>query len=245
MPLKPPCPDPAAWRIALITPQRDRLMVHLEPVRQAVTYPVCGTRSRRVHSRSQRKPWDVPWGLWPVQLVVQARRFFCDVPTCPRQIFVEPFPRILARYARQTDRLRHVLLELAHACNAEMGARLAHWLGYRTSPDTLLRRQRAEPILAPWPRVLGVDEFALRRGVTYATLLVDSERRQPVAVLEGRTAEPLAKWLQAHPCVSILARDRADAYALAGRQAAPTALQVADRFHLVRNVGEALKTLLH
>jgi transposase len=220
-------------------------MVHLEPVRQAVACPVCGTRSRRVHSRYQRNPWDVPWGLWPVQLVVQARRFFCDVPTCPRQIFVEPFPRVLARYARQTERLRHVLLELAHACNAEMGARLAHWLGYRTSPDTLLRHQRAEPILAPSPRVLGVDAFALRRGVTYATLLVDLERHQPVAVLEGRTAEPLAKWLQAHPTVSILARDRADAYAAAGRQAAPTAPQVADRFHLVRNVGEALTTLLH
>jgi transposase len=204
-----------------------------------------GATRRRVSGVWDPQPWDMPWGCWPVQLIVQARRFFCDAPTCPRRIFVEPFPRVLARYARQTERLRHVLLELAYASNAEMAARLAHWLGYLTSPDTLLRGQRAEPIILPTPQVLGVDAFALRRGVTYATLLVDLERHQPVAVLEGRTAEPLIKWLQAHPAVTILVRDRAEAYALAGRQAVPEALQVADRFHLVRNVGDALKALFH
>src|SRR5262245_13134908 len=137
MSLEPLCPDPATWRITALAPERDRLALHLEPVRPAVECPVCGTRSRRVHSRYRRKPWDMPWGCWPVQLIVQARRFFCDAPTCPRRIFVEPFPRVLARYARQTGRLRHVLLELAYASNAEMAARLALWLGYLTSPDPL------------------------------------------------------------------------------------------------------------
>jgi hypothetical protein len=204
--------------------EQDRIVLSLEPMRNVVSCPVCATPSRRVHSRYRRKPWDVPWGLWPVQLLVHARRFCCDAPTCPRRIFVEPFPQILARYARQTERLRYVLLELVHASN---------------------RRQRAEPIIHPSPRVLGVDEFALQRGVTYATLLVDLERHQPVAVLAGRTAEPLMKWLQAHPSVEIFVRDRADAHALAGRQAAPHALQVADRFPLVRHVSHALQELLH
>jgi transposase len=245
MSLEPLCPDPATWRIAIIAPERDRLVLHLEPVQRAVACPVCGTRRQRVHSRYQRRPWDLPWGPWPVQLVVQARRFLCDVPTCLRRIFVEPFPQVLARYARQTARLRRKLLELVHACGAEMGARLARWLGYIVSPDTLIRQQRQESFGFPAPRILGVDEFALRRGCTYGTLLVDLERRQPIAVLEGRTAEPLIKWLQAHPAIAVLVRDRADAYALAGRVAAPDAIQVADRFHLARNVSDALKTLLH
>jgi uncharacterized protein YheU (UPF0270 family) len=158
---------------------------------------------------------------------------------------VEPFPGVLAPYARQTERWRQALLELAHASNAEVAARVAWLLGYRVSPDTLIRRQRAAPITLPSPRVLGVDEFALRRGCTYGTLLVDLEGRQPVAVRERRTAEPLMTWLQEHPTVAILVRDRAEAYAMAGRRAAPEALQVADRFHLLRNVGDALKTLLH
>jgi hypothetical protein len=74
-----------SWRIALIAPEGDRLVLHLEPLRRAVSCPMCGTWSQRVHSRYRRRPWDVPWGCWPVQLVVHARRFFCDAPTCPRR----------------------------------------------------------------------------------------------------------------------------------------------------------------
>jgi transposase len=116
--------------------------------------------------------------------------------------------------------------------------------GYRTSPDTLLRCQPEEVFIVLAPRGLGVDEFALRRASTYGTLLVDLERRQPVAVLEGRSAEPLLKWLQVYPSVAILVRDRAHAYALAGWSANPEIMQVADRFHLVCHVGDALQQLL-
>ena len=129
MPFEPLCPDPASWRIALIAPEGDRLVLHLEPLRRAVSCPMCGTWSQHVHSRYRRRPWDVPWGRWPVQLVVHARRFLCDVPTCPQRILVAAFPRGLARDARQTARLRHVLLALAHACNAETAARLARGRG--------------------------------------------------------------------------------------------------------------------
>jgi transposase len=238
------CPAPTTWRISRMAPEQDRIVLSLEPVRTVVACPVCGTDSRRIHSRYQRRLWDLPWSRWPVQLVVYARRFFCDHAACPRRIFVEPFPAVLARYARQTERWQQVLLELAHGCGAEMGARLARGLGYLASPDTLLRRQRAELLSFPLPRILGVDDFALRRGSTYGTVLVDLERHQPIAVLEGRTAEPLLKWLQTHPSLAVLVRDRADAYALAGRLANPDIMQVADRFHLVRNVTDALKTLL-
>jgi transposase len=125
VPLEPLCADPAPWRIAAIGPAWDRLVLHVEPVRPAVTCPVCGTQSRRVHSRYRRKPWDVPWGRWPVPLIVHARRFFCEAPTCPHRILVESFPRVLARDAHQTERLPQVLLELAHATSAEMAACLA------------------------------------------------------------------------------------------------------------------------
>src|SRR5919201_1231548 len=164
MPLEPLCPHPATWRIDKIAPEQDRIVLHLEALRTMVACPMCGTSSRRLHSRSRRRPWLVPGGRWPVQLIVHARRFFCDAPGCLRRLFTEPFPRVLGRYARQTERLRQVLLELAHASGAAQGARLARWLGYVTSPDTLLRRQRQEAFVFPAPRILGVDEFALRRG---------------------------------------------------------------------------------
>ena len=179
-----------------------------------------------------------------VQLVVHTRKFFCDNIRCLRRIFTETFPGVLAPYARRTKRMGQALLELAHSSNAESAAWVGGFLGYPTSPDTLLRCQRQEPIHTPTPRVLGVDEFALRRGCTYAAILVDQERHQPVDILEGKQAEPLTQWLRDHPGVDILTRDRAEAYALAGRTGAPAAQQVADRFHLVHNVGEALKKLV-
>jgi transposase len=241
---EPLCPSPEVWRLGLIALLHDRILIHLEPLRESVPCPHCGTRSSRVHSHYWRKPWDLSWSSWPVQLVVHARKFFCDNAPCLRRIFTEPFADVLGRYARQTQRLRKVLLELAFSSCAEAAARVGKLLGYVTSPDTLIRCQRREQITAPMPRVLGVDEFALRRGCTYSTILVDLERHQPVDILDGKQAEPLAQWLGEHPSVNILVRDRAEAYALAGRTGVPKAQQVADRFHLARNVSDALTELL-
>ena len=149
--------------------------------------------------------------------MIHTRKFFCDKLRCLRHIFTETFPGVLAPYARRTQRLEQALLELVHVSNAESAAGVGGFLGYPTSPDTLLRCQRQEPISVATPRVLGVDEFALRRGCTYATILVDLERRRPVDILEGKQAQPLTQWLRDHPGVDILPRDRGEAYALAGR----------------------------
>ena len=108
MSLEALCPAPVTWRTTAIALEQDRIVLSLEPRRNVVSCPVCATPSRRVHNRYRRKPWDVPWGLRPVQLLVQARRFFCDAPPCPRRIVVEPLPRVIARYARQSERLRQV-----------------------------------------------------------------------------------------------------------------------------------------
>ena len=237
-------PDSSYWKVKEIAVDGNRIVLHLVPVRTWVSCPL-SAHSQRAHSRYRRRVLDLPWFSRPVQLIFRSRRFFCDSSQCERRIFVEPFPKALGRHSRQTQRARDSLLELAHCSSAEMGARVARLLGFVTSPDSLLRLQRREQFPLFSPRVLGVDEFALRRGRTYGTLVVDLERRIPVDLFEGIAAQDLTAWLQDHSQVEVLARDRAWAYRLAGHTALPEARQVADRFHLVHNAGQALKELFH
>lgn len=207
--------------------------------------PGCGTLSNRVHDRYVRRPLDEPWRGFVVRWHLTVRRFCCDVPTCPRVTFAEPFGALLAPRQQRTVACTTLLNEVAQALGGEAGARLATHLGVPVSADTLLRLLQQLPDAAIGTvRVLGVDDFALRRGQRYGTLLVDLETHQPIDLLEGREATVLRDWLHAHPEVEVVVRDRAEAYAEGARAGAPEAQQVADRFHLVQNVGEALQEVL-
>jgi transposase len=220
-------------------------MLDLTATRDRVSCPSCAALSSRVHGYYTRTVADLPWAGVPVLLQLSVQRFVCTHSDCPRRTFSEPLPEVVAPAARRSVRLADEQRHLGLQVGGAVAARIAQRQGMPVSPATILRLVRRTRVTErATPTLLAVDEWAYRKRLDFKTILVDLSTNRPLEVLPDARATTFASWLQDHPGVEVIARDRAGSFAEGARQGAPDAIQVADRFHLMQNLRSAIEEIL-
>lgn len=232
---------PAGLRAEQVELAGNTIRVHCRSAKTVAACPCCGTVSRHVHSSYRRRPADLPAHGRKVELILSVRRFRCRAMHCPTRIFAERFPPAVTRpHARRTSRLQGLVRHLGLALGGRPAQALAGRLLLPVSKDTFLRSVRdATEAVTGELRVIGIDDWAWRKGQRYGTLICDLERRRVIDLLPDREPGTVEAWLCAHPEIEIVTRDRNGGYSGAVSRALPRAVQVADRWHLLENASAA------
>lgn len=221
------------------------LNIHTSVCQTHSACPICGKSSTRIHSRYYRTLLDLPISGHLARIKLRARKYFCDNSICHRKVFTERFDYEIRPYYRRMLRSNALLTRMALELGGNTGAAISRYVGVPVSPATILRVIKKIDLQPKelTSGVIGVDDWAFKKGKTYGTVIVDLKRKEVIDLLPDRESGTLSEWLKKHPEIQTVSRDRYGPYALGIKKGAPHASQVADRFHLLMNLGEATKRI--
>lgn len=239
-------PSKVRIKVCSFTAHKGSLLINASACQSGSYCPACHKKSIRIHSKYYRELSDLPISGSSVRIKLMSRKFFCDNSSCPRKIFTERFTHEIRPHGRRLIRSSNLLCKMALELGGNKGATISRFIGIPISPSTILRiiRRFDIPEKTMISGIIGVDDWAFKKGNTYGTIIVDLTNKEVIDLLPDRSQDSLAKWLKNHPEIRIVSRDRYGPYAMGIQQGAPQAIQVADRFHLLMNLGEATKRML-
>ncbi|HHF9395851.1 TPA: ISL3 family transposase [Escherichia coli] len=237
---------PCGWRCSQQIISSDGITLHLHGKRKTAQCPECFKRSDSVHSCRRRRIQHLPCSGQTLWLVFSVRHWYCRNPACSRKIFAGSLAPFAGSHQQSSQALQNLQRQLGLIAGGEAGKRAATAAGLRCSADTLLRRviNTPETKQSGAPHV-GIDEWAWHRGHRYGTLIVNLDTHRPLVLLPGRDQRTLATWFRKYPEIQIVSRDRSGVYATAAREGAPQARQVANRWHLLKNIGDVLERMMY
>lgn len=237
---------PRGWQVLQQITRPHGVNINLRATGKSANCPECLQRSSSVHSCRRRRIQHLPCSGQTLYLTFAVRHGYCRNPVCSRKIFAESLAPFAGSRQQSSEALQNLQHQLGLIAGGEAGKRAATATGIKTSADTLLRRvvQASEPVQAVTVHV-GIDEWAWHRGHRYGTLIVNLDTHRPLVLLPGREQRTLAAWFRKYPEIQVVSRDRGGIYAMAARDGAPQARQVADRWHLLKNIGDALERMMY
>jgi len=223
----------------------NHIIISASPKKGHARCPCCNRLSHSVHSTYTRRLLDLPITDTPVSIHLNVRKFYCHDKDCKRKIFSEQPGSEITRYARMTGRVKLRLENVLVETSSRKGSKLSEIIRTPVSPSKALRIIYSLPMKDPGEiKTLGVDDWAYRKGVSYGTILVNMDTGKPIDILSRRDGKELKVWLKSHPGIRHVCRDRSSAYSAAVSETIPSALQVADKFHLVKNLSDSVYDII-
>ena len=224
----------------------EKIEITAKSITHQAVCPACGKLSGSYHSTYKRKVEDLPLLGNNVLISVTAYRYYCENVNCPQKVFAEELEGFAGWFRRKTERLENLITSIALNTNCEGCSRICKAMGIDISGDYVINmlKKRFGGQTSECGEIIGVDDWAYKKGHTYGTVICDGDTHKPVALLDGRDGASLKEWLLNNKHIKIVTRDRAGAYAKAISDALPDAIQVADRFHLFQNMMDTVKETL-
>lgn len=233
------------FQVITVEKEEGKVLIYVNSKQLGSNCPLCNELSSRIHSYYTRRIMDLPMIGSQTLLILNTRKFYCLNINCIRKVFTERFSEHIVNRKTVTRRLNEKFLKIASLMGGNGGVRICQLMNIPVSSSTLIRLIHQEPLeQSAVPKVLGIDDWAFKKGSRYGTIIVDLERRKIIDLLPDREALSVEKWLKAHPGVEIVSRDRYSNFANGVKNASTSIKHVADRWHLLKNLGDAMQRAL-